>query len=113
MTVSALALASNPIFHAKTKHIEVDYHFVREKVLNRDMVLKYISNLDQLADLFIKSLPSPRFCALSFKLMGLPPLHLMGDVKDDGADGSVSSHSVNRALVHRQAQSHKRPVVQS
>ena len=40
--VSALALASNPIFHARIKHIEVDYHFVHEKVLNRDMVLSNI-----------------------------------------------------------------------
>jgi hypothetical protein len=32
--VSAVALTSNPVFHARTKHIEVEYHFVREKVLN-------------------------------------------------------------------------------
>ena len=31
--VSALAIASNPVFHAKTKHVEVDYHFVRERAL--------------------------------------------------------------------------------
>jgi len=36
--ISALALASNPIFHAQFKHIEVDYHFVREKVANKDIV---------------------------------------------------------------------------
>ena len=76
--VSALALASNPIFHARIKHIEVDCHFVHEKVLNRDMVLKYISTLDQLVDLFTKSLSSPRFRVLSFKLIGLPPLCLRG-----------------------------------
>lgn len=32
--LSAMALASNPIFHARTKHVEVDYLFIREKVLN-------------------------------------------------------------------------------
>ena len=89
--ISALALASNPIFHAHTKYIEVDYHFVQEKVLNRDMVIKYISTLDQLADIFTKGLPSPWFHALSYKLMGTPPLRLSGDVKNDG-------DSVNRDI---------------
>ena len=79
--VSALALASNPIFHARTKHIEVDYHYIREKVLNRDLQINFISTHDQLADIFTKALSSPQFLDLAYKLMGLPPLSLRGDVK--------------------------------
>ena len=44
-----------------TKHIEIDYHFVGEKVLRRDLLIKFISTQDQLADLFTKGFPSPRF----------------------------------------------------
>ena len=35
--LSAIYLAVNPIFHARTKHIEVDYHFVRERVAHKDL----------------------------------------------------------------------------
>jgi hypothetical protein len=41
--VSALALALTPVFHARTKHIKVDYHFIREKVMNGDILIKFIS----------------------------------------------------------------------
>jgi hypothetical protein len=75
--IGALALATNLIFHARTKHIEVDYHFVREKVLNRDILLKFISSHDQVADLFTKGLPSAQFLALKSKLMVVsPPINL-------------------------------------
>jgi hypothetical protein len=72
--LSALALASNLVFHARTKHIEVDYHFVREKVLNRDIIVKFISTHDQVADVFTKGLSSARFLFLKSKMMVvLPP----------------------------------------
>ena len=44
------------MYHVHTKHIEVDYHFVQEKVLHRDLQIKYIATSDQLADVFTKSL---------------------------------------------------------
>jgi hypothetical protein len=36
--ICALSLASNPIFHARTKHVDVDYHFIREKVARKDII---------------------------------------------------------------------------
>ena len=92
-SVSALALASNPIFHARTKHIEIDYHYIREKVLSKELKVHFISTLDQLANIFTRALSSPRFLDLAHKLMGVPPLSLRGDVKahaTDGADGRVT-----------------------
>ena len=42
--VSTLAIASNPVFHARIKHIEVDYHFVRERVLRHDLQVKFVAS---------------------------------------------------------------------
>jgi hypothetical protein len=54
--LGAIALASNPIYHARTKHIKVDYHFIREKILHKDLVASYISTADQCAYMFTKDL---------------------------------------------------------
>ena len=67
--VSTLAITTNPIFHAQTKHIVVDYHFVHERVLRHDLQVKFISSHDQLADILTKGLASPLFHWLISKLM--------------------------------------------
>ena len=59
--VSAIAIASNLVFHACTKHIEVDFHFIRERVIRKDLQVKFVSTMDQLADIFTKGLSSPWF----------------------------------------------------
>jgi hypothetical protein len=52
--LGATYLMANPVFHARTKHIEIDFHFVRERVANRALQVKFISSSDQLADVFTK-----------------------------------------------------------
>ncbi|KAK2982256.1 hypothetical protein RJ640_016386 [Escallonia rubra] len=52
--LAALYMSINPIFHARTKHIEVDYHFVREKVALGSLVTRFVSSNQQLADIFTK-----------------------------------------------------------
>lgn len=46
--IGALALAFNPMFHARTKHIEVDFHFIGEKVANKDIALQFFSTQYQM-----------------------------------------------------------------
>ena len=54
--LSSIQLAKNPVFHARTKHIEVHYHYIRERVLAGDIDLVYVSTEEQVADIFTKAL---------------------------------------------------------
>jgi len=66
--INALALTSNLIFHARSKHIKVNYHFVREKVAKKDIIPQYIPTSLQPADIFTKGHTADRFCFLQDKL---------------------------------------------
>ncbi|GJW00925.1 gag/pol polyprotein [Tanacetum coccineum] len=66
--LGATYLSANPIFRARTKHVEIDYHFVREKVAQGDLRVQHISTHDQIVDIFTKPLPTPRFLFLRSKL---------------------------------------------
>lgn len=65
---SCIAIANNPTIHKRSKHINIKYHFTREQVQNSLICFKYLSTVDQEADLFTKSLPAPRFQELRSKL---------------------------------------------
>lgn len=65
---SAAALACNPKFQSRAKHIELDVHFIREKVAANSLQVQYISSFEQPADLLMKALSHRSFYYLSNKL---------------------------------------------
>ena len=54
-------LAKDNKFHSRTKHIDLQYHFVREVVKDNKIKFNYVLTDENVADIFTKALPRPRF----------------------------------------------------
>ena len=70
---STIAIAKNPQFHRRVKHINIKYHFVREHVNNNDIKLKYCQTSDMIADMLTKGLGKMQFKKLR-EMAGVVPL---------------------------------------
>jgi hypothetical protein len=61
-------MTANPMFHARTNDLQIDFHFVHDKVASKQLLIKFISSKDQLADTFTKPFPIPKFIILGDNL---------------------------------------------
>jgi hypothetical protein len=66
-------MSSNPVQHQQTKHIEIDIHFVREKVALGQVRVLHVSTTAQFADIFAKGLPTQPFFDIQFSLNVIEP----------------------------------------
>ncbi|PRQ54450.1 putative RNA-directed DNA polymerase [Rosa chinensis] len=76
--LSAIALCSNLVFHSRIKHLDNDFHFVRERVQRRDLMLQYVPTSHQTADIFTKGLHSPVFKEHCTNLSVFSPTEIEG-----------------------------------
>lgn len=71
---SSIKLSYNPVFHDKSKHFEIDYHFTRQQVEHNTLRVKFISSQEQPADILTKSLGRLKFDKCRSKLHLCSPL---------------------------------------
>lgn len=77
---AAINISENPVQNDRTKHVEVDRHFIKEKIENRVVELPLIRSENQLADILIKTVAQKLFKSVLYKLsIEVPTTQLEGE----------------------------------
>lgn len=86
---SAINLSEDPLLHLRVKHVDMKYHFLRERVASGEIDMQYINTNSNVADIFTKALPASRFTRLR-NILGL---------RHDSARGGVTTYGEERKSV--------------
>ena len=70
---SAISMTKNPQFHGRSKHISIEYHFVRDQVSDKTIKVEYCPTAEMIADMLTKALPKDQFTKLR-RMVGLTSL---------------------------------------
>jgi hypothetical protein len=100
--ISAVYLSSNPVQHQRTKHIEIDLHFVRERVALGEARVLHVPTTSQYADIFTKGLPTSVFTEFrsSLNVRGAPSLDCGGVLECNPVNGPAHQGSPSNLYVN-------------
>ena len=90
---ACIALASNPVLHERTKHIDMRYHFVRERILSKEISVHFVGTDLMLADLLTKSVSVQVSNNLLFRLLGCTDIFALVAPYYDNSRNESENHA--------------------
>ncbi|KAG8475425.1 hypothetical protein CXB51_032251 [Gossypium anomalum] len=93
---STVSMAANPTHHTRVKHVEIDHHFVREKVLDGSLQINFVPSTNQVADVLTQPITSKHFTEFRNALQVLSSTDKSANLKENGENVRVTSKCGDR-----------------